>query len=917
MKKKTDPGSTSNEGNLTAQMLADTDFQASFFDLAGIIMVALDRDGRIAFINEEGCRALGLTRDELLGMDWFNNFIPINQREMVRDVFDSVISGRIENMESFENCILTAHGLERLIFWKNSNLYNNKGEIQYTFSSGLDITEHREVEQTARENEERFLQLAENIEEVFWIVSPDWSRVHYISPAYEKLWGRPCEELYQNALAWLDGVHPDDRLSVKEAIHQNTATHMDDPSFPEYRVVRPDGSVRIVLVRAFPVRKADGEIFRIAGIAQDITDWKTAVKALEASEERLRHITENALDIVFRWRFYPSGAFEYISPSAQRITAIPPERFYADPEILQEHIHHDDREMMLQVVGQIRQGKMPSWEGAFRWKGPDEKTFWMEGSVVPVFDPSNKVVAMEGIIRDVTLRRRSEQALLESEKQYRGIFDNAGVGVVVTDPVNQRIEWVNRRATQMFGYSPAELKKMTSEKLTHPEDRELSRNMADRINEETKSITFEKRYLSKDGTVIWARLNVSPLEKDEAGNATKCITVIEDISDLKTMESKMQHAQKLESLGVLAGGIAHDFNNILMAVLGNASLARHKVPDGSELATYIEKVLDAAQHAAELTNQMLAYSGKGHFQVAPLDLNQTLEGMRSLLDTVIPKKIRLKLDLEQGVPAIMGDGTQIRQVIMNLITNAADAIGDGPGTIQAGTGQLYCDREYLQKTLLGEELEEGQYVFLDVIDNGCGMNDEIMGRIFEPFFTAKEEGRGLGLAAILGILRGHGGAVAVSSRPGEGSTFRILLPASEKPVKPAKSHQEELLSRARDALLLVVDDDPMVLDVAAAMLEEAGFKVISAEDGIKAVEIYKAEQDRIDAVLMDMSMPELGGQDAARQIKALDPAARIILSSGYTEMDILPEESSRMVDGFIQKPYRYEDLIKTVEEALK
>ena len=382
------------------------------------------------------------------------------------------------------------------------------------------------------------------------------------------------------------------------------------------------------------------------------------------------------------------------------------------------------------------------------------------------------------------------------------------------------------------------------------------------------------------------------------------------------LERKVIEAQRLESLGVLAGGIAHDFNNLLMGVLGSADLAMGGVRAGAAGCRCLEQIETTAVRAAELTNQMLAYSGQGRFIAQPTCLNQIVRETADLLQTGISKKAVLELDLEEDLPPVEGDASQLRQVAMNLITNASEALQDGSGTILVRTGRRIVEREDLASFTLGSSLASGPCVSLLVSDDGTGMDAQTRARIFDPFFSTKFTGRGLGLAGVLGIVRGHKGAVQVQSTPGAGSSFEVLLPVSPGSVKLAEPTRRSP-RRPPDALrVLVADDDELVLTVASLMLEAEGCEVVGARDGQDAVDLLRDQESRIDLVLLDMTMPRLSGEEAFRELRRIRPDVPVILSSGYTEQEIRGRLAGEGVAGFVQKPYRAADLMDEIRKVL-
>ena len=347
----------------------------------------------------------------------------------------------------------------------------------------------------------------------------------------------------------------------------------------------------------------------------------------------------------------------------------------------------------------------------------------------------------------------------------------------------------------------------------------------------------------------------------------------------KELELQVQHAEKLKSLGVLAGGIAHDFNNLLAAVIGFADLALENLPADAPARPHIEEVLTVGERAAELTKQMLAYSGKVRFEARVLDLHEVVVKLDSLMRAAVSKKAVLRYDLAEDLPAVEADASQIQQVLMNLVTNASDAIGKSDGVINVKTAVMAADRDYLAQTCLlsqrgsDEELPEGDYVYLEVRDTGCGMDRDTIGKIFDPFFTTKFSGRGLGLSAVLGIVRGHG-------------------------------------------TILVVDDEEDVRKMATKTLEKHGFSVVTATDGRDAVEVFQSSGDMIDAVLLDVTMPHMDGEETSIELRRIRPDVKIILSSGYHEQDAIQQFVGQTGTVFLQKPYRSMKLVELVHEVL-
>jgi len=382
-------------------------------------------------------------------------------------------------------------------------------------------------------------------------------------------------------------------------------------------------------------------------------------------------------------------------------------------------------------------------------------------------------------------------------------------------------------------------------------------------------------------------------------------------------EAQLQHTQRLESLGVLAGGIAHDFNNLLTGVLGSAELALLRMPQDAPARPEVEQIVMAAHRAADLTGQMLAYSGRGTFRVQPVLLSALIREMEPLLRASLRKTCALEFHLGESLPAVEADATQLRQVLLNLVLNAGEAIGDAAGVITVRLAVRECDRAYLAGGVLDTKIPEGPYVALEVTDTGCGMSGETQARMFEPFFTTKFTGRGLGLAAVLGIVRGHHGTIRVTSEPGRGTQIEVLFPPTTRPVIAPPPPAPVPPAWRGEGTILVVDDEAHIRAGAAQALEHAGFTVLTAADGREAVAVFRQHAEAVRAVLLDLTMPNMDGAATARELRQIRPDVRVVLTSGYTAEEATRQFTDRDLVGFLQKPYGLKDLIAAVRGALE
>jgi PAS domain S-box-containing protein len=512
--------------------------------------------------------------------------------------------------------------------------------------------------------------------------------------------------------------------------------------------------------------------------------------------------------------------------------------------------------------------------------------------------------------------KRAEAAARQGEIRYRELVETMSEGLCVFH-LDGRIELTNRAFNRMLGHAPEELVGAALDQLVMPEDLPgVQARFQACCGGGAIVPPVGIRLRTKDGRERWGSTAAVAL-KDEEGEIHGVLAIVTDITEKRRLEHKLQQAQKLESLGLLAGGIAHDFNNLLVGVLGNAGLALSALPPESPGRPEIIAIQTAATRASELTRQLLAYAGKGRFVISKIDLGKLVEEMGALVKSSIPVKVVIDYRLASSLPILEGDPSQLRQVVMNLIINAADAIGaDTSGVITVTTSVIHADLGELDGSLSGDAPTLSRYVRLEVTDTGCGMSLETRARIFDPFFTTKFTGRGLGLAAVLGIMRAHKGAIKISSELGRGSTFTVLLPALEGALEAKRSSDTPDPAWRGWGTILVVDDEPLVRSVTKRILERAGFTVLLAVDGIDALEVFRAHPSEIRAVLLDVTMPRMGGDEALRELRLLSADVRVVLTSGYSEHETTSRFVGAGLVAFLEKPFAPQGLISCFREVL-
>lgn len=555
-------------------------------------------------------------------------------------------------------------------------------------------------------------------------------------------------------------------------------------------------------------------------------------------------------------------------------------------------------------------------------KRKDGRLVGIELHTIPVTLDGRKTVL--GIARDITKRREAESALRKGEERYVRAATAGKVGVWEWE-LNTGEIYVDPNLKELLGYRDDELLNHIDEwgARVHPDDAEAVMQAADaHMRGETELYEIEHRMVHKNGSIRWFLARGSVI-RDENGAPVRMVGSDVDITEQKLAEQERarleadanaQRAQRLESLGMLAGGIAHDFNNLLTTILGHAGMTLAKLPADEPARELVEKIEEAAMAGSELTSQLLTYSGKGRVAVGPVDLNRIIEKTTALIGVSIPRNVRLEYELADSLPSIEADEAQLRQIVMNLVINASEAMDGGSGTITIGTG-LDTDRPV--EDFVEEPAAEGPFVYLDVRDTGDGMAPETKARIFDPFFTTKFTGRGLGLAAVRGIVRAHRGGIRLESAPGRGSAVRVVFPvvavgAEETREKPASeaSRVEEMHGR-----VLVVDDEPNIRDAVRHMLENIGLDVVTAANGTDAVNIIRAQRNTIQALVLDVTMPDLNGEETLERIRKLQPGVPAVFMSGYNERTGAWNDSAKPPVAFVQKPFRQQEIVARLHEV--
>lgn len=733
------------------------------------------------------------------------------------------------------------------------------------------------------------------------------------NPALCSLFGFTKDELLK--LTWQDLTAPenlDQELTLFQEFIKKPFSTLDKTITFEKFYVKKDGSIFRALVHLFPIQERNKDsLYGFFVCIENLDEKESHLKNTEQTKQFMRII----LDLLPVRVFWKDKDLHYLGcnlafardagkNSPEEVVGTTDYELPWEPEV--ELYRKDDREV-------ITSGK-PKIFYEESQTTPDGKKIWLRTSKIPLVGSGGVPYGILGMYEDITEMKSLINTLNETMSLLKTLLDSAPIGVIAINE-NDRIEFWNKASEEILGWS---IDDVFSKPINDfiPEIKNYISQCEDTHPLSEVEIT-EK---NKRGDLLTLRMihrlvrfpNREPL----------ILILFRDISEFKKIQrekeqfqEQFQHTQKLESLGVLSSSIAHDFNNILMAIMGHTELAKEEINNPSAISNYLLSIEESIKSAGELCRQLLIFTGKKQQPHQPCDLNQLLKEMEHLLKVSISKKILLNIELDTHLPLIEGEVGQLRSVILNLVINASDAIGNRSGVIRIKTGTIDLTESYIRTTWFQEGLEQKNYVFLEVSDNGCGMSPEIISKIFDPFFTTKDFGRGLGLATIMGILRAHNGTIKVYSEVGKGSTFKLLFPSINNTIQQ-KHEIEETTSWQGKGLILLADDEPVVLQVTQKMLEKLGLEVVVARDGREALILFKEYKNKLSSVILDITMPHLDGTDVARVIRSELPNIPIFLSTGFSKHSINEKEIDYPIQGFLTKPYNLNTLIKSLKEYL-
>jgi PAS domain S-box-containing protein len=801
-------------------------------------------------------------------------------------------------------------GLSGWVSDMNSPLRDAEGEIIGVIATVREITDRKRAEEALRESEEKFRSLAENQHDVVWTVNENLE-IDYISPSCFKMTGTTAEETM--------GMNPKDfcteesyqRILMKLAEERQKSPNEMQPVVLEIDQYHKDGHLFPAEMTCMPII-IDNKFTGVQGITRDITERKNA----EEEIRRLATAVEQSPSVIAITDL--NGNLEYVNPKFTELTGYSNEEAIREnPRILRAGDQPD--ETYKELWETISSGNI--WRGEFHNKKKSGELFWEAASVSPIFDKQGKVTNYIKIAENITERKKTEAALREA---YNIINRSPAVAFLWKNDEKWPVEFVSDNVNKVFGYKAEEfiLGSISYAEVIHPDDLE-------RVGEEVKTFAEggegEKfshdpyRIITKDGKIKWVD-DMTFTRSDEKGDIAHYEGLVWDVSarvkaevEKRELQAQLQQAQKMEAIGTLAGGIAHDFNNILGGIIGYSELAKMKAPEGGNVIAYLDKTIKAGNRAVDLIKQIMTLSRQHKQEQRPVQVRYIVKDALDLLRATLPSTIEIREDLPGDAGVVNADPNQIHQVIMNLGTNAGHAMQEGGGVLDVSLANVELDGVSASRYL---DMAAGSYLRMTVGDTGYGMTSEIMERIFDPYFTTKDtgEGTGLGLSVAHGIVKAYGGTIIVYSELGKGTTFHVYLPLIHEAEKAEKDEPKEPLPTGSERILFI-DDEQVLIEIGSEILEHLGYEVVAKRSCKEALELFRAEPDRFDLVITDMTMPHMTGDKLAQEFMKLRPDIPVILCTGHSGLVLEVKAKDIGIRAFVMKPLVMRNLAETVRKV--
>ncbi len=769
---------------------------------------------------------------------------------------------------------------------------------------------NRELQATVEElraSEERYRKIVDTSAEGVWLIDVNGGTI-YANKRMAQMLATTLEQLMKSNFE--DFIDPEWLPVARENLAERREGHGAQHDFL-FR--RADGGELWAIVSTNSIRDEEGNVVGALGMVADVSDRREVERQLQEREEQYRTLFENmAQGVVYHGR---DGRIIDVNSAACRILGLT--RDEALGRVSQDPVWHAVREDGSHFPGEEHPAMVALATGrevrdvmiGIRNVGTGEQR-WISVSAFPEFREGDSAPhRVFATFTDVTALKRAKEQVRESEARYRYLYESAYVGLFHLRR-DGTLEICNKTAARVFGYDTPEEARREFRLADHVANRSAFARNTRRLLREGRIENLETEMFRKDGSRIWVQFSAR-LSSDRRFIHGAGI----DVTGARTAEEHMVQLQKLESLGRLAGGISHHFNNMLQGIIGNVEMAMLDMEPASPVTEYLRTVDRISRRAALLTRDMLALSGQGAFMPETVDVSDIVREVAELMALSLPARVELQVATSDEPLHVRGNPSNLRQALMNLINNACDALAESPGTVTLSAYVRYCNRTWLDQTYLGSDLPEGWYAAISVVDTGPGIPDGVSARLFEPFFSTRATGRGLGLTSVLGIVRAHRGTLHVRNRPNlNGASASMFIPLSGAPAP--RSVTVDSRNPETSALVLLIDDEEDVLRVGSRMIESLGHHVITADSGEEGVRQYLEHRDEVSLVVLDMFMPGMDGAETCRRLREHDQDVRVLISSGFSVDDVQDRLDISAVSGFLEKPYGVEELREHLEAAL-
>lgn len=856
-------------------------------DAMPLIVWTANPDGMVDYANQTYVDYAGVTPDELPGDAWLRTLHPEDVEPCLTAWSESVRLGKPYEIE------FRIHGqLDGGYRWhlvRAIPIYDENGTLVKWYGSGVDIHDTKLAEEKARRLAHRLSTTLESITDAFFTLDLDWNFT-YVNQEAERLLQRSREELLGRCV-WAEfpeAVNSTFYHQYHRALAEGVTTAFEEYYPPLQTWFN---------VRAFP--SAEG----LAVYFHDVTMQRAAQEALSISEERFKLVARATNDAIWDWNLETQQL--WWNEGLEVLFGHSPDELEPDIRSWTKHIHPEDQEWVVKSIEDAIQNPGTNWQAEYRFICADGRTAYVLDRGFVIRNAAGKAIRMVGGMTNLTEHKQNEQRLQEQA----ALLDKASDAILVRD-LEHRITFWNKSAERIYGWQAHEVLQRSAVELLHANPAEFYQATAHVL--EHGEWVGELVHTGRDGRQILVEGHWS-LVRNQDGTPQAILAINTDITERKRLETQFLRAQRLESIGTLAGGIAHDLNNVLAPILLSIPLLKRNAQSERDLRR-VEMLEESANRGAEMVRQVLTFARGADGQRIPLEMDHIVRDVTKLLSDTLGKHITIKMSIPEKIWSVVGDPTQIHQVLVNLCINARDAMPMG-GDLFISVENLYLDQHAIE---LNTNMKPGPYICLKVADTGIGIPASLLDRIFDPFFTTKETGKGtgLGLSTVQGIVRSHQGAIHVYSEEGQGATFKVYLPAQHAELTMSARVYENVLPRGQGETILVVDDEQVVRNITQQVLESFGYRVLLATNGAEALSVYRQQHTEIDLVLTDVMMAELDGENLMQAILSINPAARLVAATGMAASGVMTKLGEAGIRILI-KPYTTELLLRTLDQVLR